>query len=233
MALKSMKHTRLLLLVIITIIFCVLGNYVLLHKVALNNLKTQDIPSIQSNNDVNFETATVEVNDKKINFTGINNTSTTCKRRYILLTTQRSGSTWFCDILNHQEDIACGGCPNIKKKGYESELMLKYSFADTPNVKFSDYVTDLERAFDEACCKGSALSIGFKLMYNQIPPQFLEDGKLESYLREHNVSIIHLVREAKILRMVSSTILSPCVCMIMIICLSLQIFLRNMTEMRY
>ena len=131
----------------------------------------------------------------------------TCSKKYILLSTQRSGSTWTCDLLRHQEGISCGKPKkNNEQVEYTSELLIQYSSLlknETNNVEWSKYEQDLNNAFDEACKGNPSLSIGFKLMYSQVPLQFLEDGKLETYLRENNVSIIHLVREAKILKMVS------------------------------
>ena len=41
-------------------------------------------------------------------------------------------------------------------------------------------------------------------MYDQIPPQFIKNGNLEKYLKENQVAIIHLVREAKILVLASA-----------------------------
>ena len=41
-------------------------------------------------------------------------------------------------------------------------------------------------------------------MYNQIPPQFMADGQFARYLRQNNVSVVHLVREAQILKMASA-----------------------------
>ena len=48
-----------------------------------------------------------------------------------------------------------------------------------------------------------SIAIGFKLMYDQIPSQFIKDSKFDSYLQDNNIAIIHLVREAKILRAAS------------------------------
>ena len=40
-------------------------------------------------------------------------------------------------------------------------------------------------------------------MYNQIPPQFIKNKKLETYFKDNGVHLIHLVREAKILNLAS------------------------------
>jgi len=131
--------------------------------------------------------------------------SVPCQKKYILLSSQRSGSTWTCDLLQHQDGISCGGRPSKGKLSVpKSELLIKYSFEiDHASTTWPTYKKDLDSAFAEACEDNPAVSIGFKLMYDQIPPQFLEEGNLETYMRENGVSFLHLVREAKILRQAS------------------------------
>mmetsp|Transcript_14116 Transcript_14116/g.20590 ORF Transcript_14116/g.20590 Transcript_14116/m.20590 type:complete len:334 (-) Transcript_14116:292-1293(-) len=128
--------------------------------------------------------------------------SVPCEKKYILLTTQRSGSTWTCTLLHQLDGISCGGRPS--KIGPVSELLIQYSRKDLADVIWSTYKKHLDNAFAEVCQYHPSQSIGFKLMYDQIPPQFLEDGNLETYMRENGVSFLHLVREAKILKMASS-----------------------------
>jgi len=129
-----------------------------------------------------------------------------CQKKYILLTTQRSGSTWTCELLDQQNGLACG-VPRAKVQN-KAELLIKYSFKTNDGtistVEWSTYKQDLDAAFNEVCRTNPATSIGFKLMYNQIPPQFMADGSFESYLKEYGVSILHLVREAKILKLASA-----------------------------
>ena len=71
-------------------------------------------------------------------------------------------------------------------------------------VKWSGYQKSLDNAFAEVCQENLALSIGFKLMYDQIPPQFMQDGKFEAFLRKDKVSVVHLVKEVKILKLLSA-----------------------------
>jgi len=126
-----------------------------------------------------------------------------CQKKFLLLTTQRSGSTWTCSLLHQQKGVSCGGRQGVL--GPISELLIHYSYKKKafPKVTWQEYQRDLDKAFAEACHEHRETSIGFKLMYDQIPPQFLEDGKLKHYLKENNVSLIHLVREAKILVLAS------------------------------
>lgn len=124
-----------------------------------------------------------------------------CRIKYVLLTTQRSGSTWTCSLLDQIEDFSCGG----RSKGslHRPEILINYSFLDRSAVSWSTYQKDLDNAFAEACKFNPAEAIGFKLMYNQLPQQFFDDGNMAGYFRRNNVSVLHLVREAKILKLAS------------------------------
>ena len=76
-----------------------------------------------------------------------------CQQKYILLSTQRSGSTWVCSLLDLQGYITCGA-PNsegikntIHKK--QSELLIRYSNKiDKNSVTWSSYKSDLDKAFE-------------------------------------------------------------------------------------
>lgn len=125
-----------------------------------------------------------------------------CSKKYLLVATQRSGSTWVCSLLDGIDGIACGAY-NPRFNETVSELIIKYSFSEKDKVEWSTYEKDLDKAFNQVCTKSQEEVIGFKAMYDQIPQKFLKDGKLKTYLRENEISIIHLVREAKILNMAS------------------------------
>eukprot|EP00814_Leptocylindrus_danicus_P019949 CAMPEP_0116014484 /NCGR_PEP_ID=MMETSP0321-20121206/6297_1 /TAXON_ID=163516 /ORGANISM="Leptocylindrus danicus var. danicus, Strain B650" /LENGTH=335 /DNA_ID=CAMNT_0003484129 /DNA_START=224 /DNA_END=1228 /DNA_ORIENTATION=- len=129
-----------------------------------------------------------------------------CNKRYLLLTTQKSGSTWFCSVLHQQNGISCGGRPS-RYNTPSSELLIKYSImsrrGNIQNVTWPKFQADLDDAFAEVCEFNPATSIGFKVMYDQIPPQFIRNGNFEKYLKDNQVQIIHLVREAKILVLAS------------------------------
>ena len=128
-----------------------------------------------------------------------------CSKKYLLVATQRSGSTWVCSLLDGIDGIACGAY-NPRVNETVSELIIKYSFSEKDKVEWSTYEKDLDKAFNQVCTKSQEEVIGFKAMYDQIPQKFLKDGKLKTYLRENEISIIHLVREAKILNMVSGAV---------------------------
>uniref|UniRef100_A0A7S4VYU0 Sulfotransferase domain-containing protein n=1 Tax=Ditylum brightwellii TaxID=49249 RepID=A0A7S4VYU0_9STRA len=130
-----------------------------------------------------------------------------CQKKFILLTTERSGSTWTCSLLHQQKGVSCGGKPQKKFDLPDSEILGQYSEkakdGTIASVTWQEYQKDLDDAFAEVCQYNPEVSIGFKLMYNQIPPQFLEERKLENYLKDNGISLIHLVREAKILVLAS------------------------------
>ena len=128
-----------------------------------------------------------------------------CTKKYLLLTTQKSGSTWFCTVLHEQMGMSCGGKPGNLKTPV-SELLIKYSFynsSEMARVTWKQYKDDLDQAFAQVCEYNPATSIGFKLMYDQIPPKFIKDRRLQTYFENNGVNLIHLVREAKILVLAS------------------------------
>ena len=127
-----------------------------------------------------------------------------CGKKFVLLTTQRSGSTWFCNLLDQMEELSCGG----KSVGgiHTSELLIHYSFLNRSAltaVSWLTYQKNFDDAFAEVCQFNPAEAIGFKLMYDQVPPHFFDDGNMAGYFRRNNVSVLHLVREAKILKLAS------------------------------
>lgn len=102
--------------------------------------------------------------------------------------------------------MSCGGKPNVKLNTPVSELLIKYSSynsSEMAKVTWKQYKHDLDQAFMEVCEYNPATSIGFKLMYDQIPPKFIKDRRLQTYFEENGVNLIHLVREAKILILAS------------------------------
>ena len=131
-----------------------------------------------------------------------------CEKKYILLTTQQSGSTWACSQLHIQDNVACG--ESINDDILKDELMREYSFKDKIGKPTWDkYEKDLDDAFAKVCRTSSSPIIGFKLMYDQVPAEFiLTENPFESpfaqYLQRNKISVIHLVREAKILRLASA-----------------------------
>jgi len=125
-------------------------------------------------------------------------------QKYILFTTQRSGSTWVCQLLNLQPSITCG----IEGR---SELMISYSrrIEENKNIQWETYRADFLNAVRDASdvARGrqsegfSHVAAGFKLMYDQVPQQFMTN--FLCLLEEEEIVVLHLVREAKILKLAS------------------------------
>lgn len=136
-------------------------------------------------------------------------TSAQCTK-YILLTTQRSGSSWTCSVLRSQPHVQCGmhHQDGVKRQfEYQSELLIKYSHQKQggyAGATWEQWQRDAMLAFNrsisaEGCSPGSA--IGFKLMYDQIPSQFVDE--FARWCAKERIYIIHLVRAATVLKMAS------------------------------
>jgi len=126
--------------------------------------------------------------------------------KYILLTTQRSGSTWTCSVLRSQPHVECGAL--IEKTGlYRSELMIQYSYQTKDGYAGATWeqwqrhaMLAFNRSIPVGGCKAGT-SIGFKLMYNQIPTQFVRE--FARWCAKEGIYIIHLIRAATVLKMAS------------------------------
>ena len=125
--------------------------------------------------------------------------------KFLVLTTQRSGSTWFCEALGHQTEVHC---PPL-----EGEMLIQYSFKSFENVSIEEWTRAADEAFNRVCREAEQQGkdiAGFKLMYDQVKGPFrtLNGAKLPEqwffdYLVKHRVRIVHLVREAAILHLAS------------------------------
>ena len=132
-------------------------------------------------------------------------------QKLLMLTTQRSGSTWLSSSLNS---------PSSKISG---ELMIHYSWKNASvksSVMWEEYLQDLNRAFQLAGNQSDYAKvhdldvlknaswvetkinlIGFKLMYDQIPYHLL--GKFVNHINENNILVVHLIRDATLLKLLS------------------------------
>jgi len=127
-------------------------------------------------------------------------------RKYILLTTQRSGSTWVCQLLDIQRGITCG------VKGL-SEMLIGYSGIlknKTIDLAWNQYENDFlsamqavqSAALDEQKNKATSyVAVGFKLMYDQIPYQFIDN--FIALIHAEKIVVLHLDRAATVLTLAS------------------------------
>ncbi len=120
-------------------------------------------------------------------------------KRFIILTTQRSGSTLLWRYLNgHPNIFACGemflakhGGTNAYaafRKGSTKRWLNHYIYNKQNVATYLDHFFSTGQDFE---------SCGFKLMYGQ------NNRNIRSWLIKHNVSIIHLIRENILKKIVS------------------------------
>ena len=116
--------------------------------------------------------------------------------RFVLLASQRTGSTWVIDTLNGHPEVTAyselflHGGVGYPKYGGAKDLPFYESFvgADAAEDLGSDRLERyLERVFRD---RSNATAIGFKLMYGQATAY----PGVRSYLRRHEVRVVHLVR---------------------------------------
>ena len=126
------------------------------------------------------------------------------RRLFVLLSTQRSGSTWVCNRISG--DAQCG----VRRDGeHVEELVMSYTrrfrhgseeVLPFQGDRLASSVSEEEYflALDEAFVKVSrnrpdASAIGFKVMYNAVPSHLR--GSFCAYLSARRVTVLHLVRE--------------------------------------
>ena len=136
-------------------------------------------------------------------------------RPFVLFSAPRSGSTWVCQVLDAQPNTHCGlpwQNEMMNRFGVPSLQMHNRTHAD---VDWAEWSGTFHRAMGtlrrHAGCQTSATTpstatataIGFKLMPEQLPdhlvPHFIE------LVAECNVTMLHVVREAAVLRLASLT----------------------------
>ena len=107
------------------------------------------------------------------------------RRLFLLLTTQRSGSTWACQLLSAQRGLSCGTPSNTSVTGGVEEMLIRFtsdrfgklSFDDAhadraaAELTFDEWRDGADAAFDavaDASPWGADGAVGYKLMYNQV-----------------------------------------------------------------
>jgi len=119
-------------------------------------------------------------------------------KKFVILSTQRSGSTLLVTYLNQHSNITCykelfsftppEKNPNYSRAGYKEYIHRNYSrkFLSFLNKNFliENYLKDLYGF-------GSSDAVGFKLMYNQLKHK----TPLKKWLQKRDVYVIHLIRE--------------------------------------
>lgn len=108
--------------------------------------------------------------------------------KFILLSTQRSGTTWLIDALNHVEGITAYGEMLLERSREWDAGSLSYpGYVDTKEGRDGG-TRNLFRYLDGLYATGPV--VGFKLMYSQIRlnPSILP------YLLRRRVQVLHMIR---------------------------------------
>ncbi len=114
-------------------------------------------------------------------------------KRFVLLSSQRSGSTWLISILNQLEDAAAFGELFLYRQRTAEQIEVRFDFdypryLETPPSGLSlrpfSVFAYLDQFYDQPG------TVGFKLMYSQ----WRKYPELLLYFRRRQVRIIHLVR---------------------------------------
>ena len=119
--------------------------------------------------------------------------------RFIVLSTQRSGSTWVIDMLNsHSEILAFSellleNATGRSRWGGSKRMEFWNDYFSTRRANDPDLESDhalpdyLDRVFDH---RDGVDAVGFKVMYGQLGAF----PRLWRYLVDHEVAVIHLIR---------------------------------------
>lgn len=127
--------------------------------------------------------------------------------RFVVLTTQRNGSTWLMSLLNRVDGVAAHGelfLPRSRKQGvrrWDSDFAYPRYVerkADGPSLRPFSTFSYLTRLHDQPDL------VGFKLMYSQLRsfPEIL------GYLIRHRVPVVHLIRENHLDVLISSALMA-------------------------
>lgn len=122
------------------------------------------------------------------------------RTKFMIVSTQRSGSTWVVDLLNSHPEITCHGALFLPR-----ESMTPAGARE--RVRFASYLTERGRParvkipvhawrfLDELYgAEDASRAVGLKFMYSQ----FLPHPWVLAYARTRGVRIVHLVRENKL-----------------------------------
>lgn len=123
-------------------------------------------------------------------------------KKFILLSTQRSGSSWVIDLLNSHPEIRAMSELFL---GYETESGRPRWAGDTNILMWIPYTAKHRQFFHRIARYGLYFkylneevfyprpgyrAIGFKLMYDQMR----QHSMLFAYIKSHRVAIVHLIR---------------------------------------
>ena len=127
--------------------------------------------------------------------------------QFVILTTQRSGSTFLVRALDSHSEIRCYGELFINHSGNinkEDDYRYFHYMREKWYRRFLVPLASrshIKRFLDEKLKANSGLkTVGFKLMYNQC------NGALFDWIKANDVSVVHLIRENILESLVSTEI---------------------------
>ena len=135
-------------------------------------------------------------------------------KKFVVMSTMRSGTTWLISLLDSHEQITCAGemlhsdlrqCEHIT---YHKEFSLGYFFKDRPEKREIAKYNQRQVLFEYLdwfyASIGDSSALGFKLMLNHIYrfPEIME------YIQERNVKVILLLRTNLVDRLISHALKS-------------------------
>jgi len=121
--------------------------------------------------------------------TFLEETPTAPPRRFVILTTQRSGSTWLVQELDQHPEIRCLG--EVFNHHKHIKTILKEVYAEMYH-NWSIHKEMLEDIY----ASSSEPLVGFKQHYHYIGSDIRE--KFFQWVVAHNVSVVHLVRRSRL-----------------------------------
>ena len=114
------------------------------------------------------------------------------KKHCVILTSQRSGSTWLGDVLNNHDDVESHGELFLPQKRLTPPLAGRGDYQRFIEVTTNSNLPRPIRVFRylDALYRRSSPIVGFKLMYSQLwgHPEIL------LYLAMHRIRVLHLIR---------------------------------------
>ena len=136
-------------------------------------------------------------------------------QRFLVLTTQHSGSSWLTQELNAQPGVAC---QKELLADLDEHRLQRNASSSLKAPTWEEWVARAEAAFErvykdalQRMPRNLTVAVGFKLMYSQVwdsrplfmnapPKTWGQNTRFLAWLRARNVRVLHLVRGAAILR---------------------------------
>ena len=117
-------------------------------------------------------------------------------KKFVVVGTQRSGTTYIRHCLNSHPEILCDGELFLKKFPHQSgyfQYIKSLPFGRLRHALLRPLLinTFLDRYYQQPGCN----AIGFKLMYSEVRWLPYACPHVMSYIKKHEISVIHIIRE--------------------------------------